>query len=107
MIALAVVLDNPGEIVFGVPQSLRVALALPLAAAVLTAVSLVFVLLAWRRRYWRWWGRIYYTVVALAAAVFLATLQVLEPVRLAPAVKMAQGSELKAQGSDAGGVSTP
>ena len=107
VIALAVVLDNPGEIVFGVPQSLRVALALPLAAAVLTAVSLVFVLLAWRRRYWRWWGRIYYTVVALAAAVFLATLQVLEPVRLAPAVKMAQGSELKAQGSDAGGVSTP
>ncbi len=67
-------LADPMEIVFGIPRSLLFALALPIGAAILTAVSLGFALVAWRRRYWRLPARLYYTVVALAAAALLAVL---------------------------------
>ena len=75
VIALAAALANPMEIAFGVPRVLRVVLALPIAAAVLTAVSLVLAVRAWRRPFWRWWGRVYYAAVALAAAAFVALLR--------------------------------
>jgi hypothetical protein len=71
---LVVALADPMEIVYGVPQLLRSGLALPIAAAVLTAVSLIFAWRAWRRRYWRLWGRFYYTLVTLSAVAFLAVL---------------------------------
>ena len=67
-------LADPMEIVFGIPRSLLFALALPIGAAILTAVSLGFALVAWRRRYWRLPARLYHTVVALAAAALLAVL---------------------------------
>jgi len=41
---------------------------------VLTVVSLIFTWLSWRRGYWRFWGRLHYTLVALSAAAFLVVL---------------------------------
>ena len=67
-------LADPMEIVFGIPRSLLFALALPIGAAILTAVSLGFALVAWRRRYPRLPARLDHTVVALAAAALLAVL---------------------------------
>jgi CubicO group peptidase (beta-lactamase class C family) len=75
VIMLAGAFANPMEIVFGVPGSLRAALALPLVAAPLALLSLAYAVLAWTRRYWRLAGRIYYTLVALSAAVLMAVLQ--------------------------------
>jgi CubicO group peptidase (beta-lactamase class C family) len=67
-------LRDPLEIAFGVPNAIRVALALPLVAVVLTVVALAFVALAWTRRYWGLAGRIYYSMVAASAVVCLAVL---------------------------------
>jgi CubicO group peptidase (beta-lactamase class C family) len=74
VIALAAVLSNPLEIVFGVPATLRVALALPIAAAVLTVASLAFAVMAWPRRCRNVAGRVHYTLVALSAVVLLTVL---------------------------------
>jgi hypothetical protein len=49
---------------------LAVALAFPVAAAVLTIGAAIFTGLAWRDRYWSVCGRIHYTLVTLAAVVF-------------------------------------
>jgi hypothetical protein len=74
VVVLAAALADPLEIVYGVPEILRSALALPIGAAVLTALSVLSAWLAWRRRYWHWWSRAYYTMVTLGAVVFLAVL---------------------------------
>jgi hypothetical protein len=70
----AVVFVDPIELVFGIPRALRVALALPIAAAVLTAVSLAFAVRSWWRADWPLPGRIHYTLVTLSAAVLLGML---------------------------------
>ncbi len=74
VVALAAVLVDPQEIAFGVPASLKVALALPIAAALCTAAAIVFLVQAWIRPYWRAGARLYYALVVAAAVVFLIVL---------------------------------
>jgi CubicO group peptidase (beta-lactamase class C family) len=73
-VGMLLALDDPMEAVFGVSNSLKAILALPLIAAVLTVVAFVFSVNAWRKRYWRASGRIGYTLVLAAAVALLAWL---------------------------------
>jgi hypothetical protein len=71
LVLSSVAQDDPLEIVFGVPPLLARALVLPVLAALLSPAVVVFVVLAWKRGYWRIGARLHYTLVALAAGVFL------------------------------------
>jgi len=68
--ALSAVMGNFVDIIYGVPTLLRVALVLPLLAAVLTTAQLVLTVLTWRNRYWSIWGRAYYTLLTTVVLVF-------------------------------------
>jgi hypothetical protein len=67
--------SDPNEIAFGLPRLLRAALVLPVVAAVLTVLSLLFLVRAWLKGYWSVGGRIFYSLVALFAVAFLAVLR--------------------------------
>jgi hypothetical protein len=71
LVLSSVAQDDPLEIVFRVPPLLARALVLPVLAALLSPALGVFVVLAWKRGYWRIGARLHYTLVALAAGVFL------------------------------------
>jgi hypothetical protein len=73
-VGMLLALDDPMEAVFGVSTALKVVLALPLAAAPLAAVAFGFAVIAWRKRYWRLGGRIFYSLVLAAAVALLAWL---------------------------------
>ena len=65
------------SVFFGTPTFLKVLLALPVLAAVLTVGALIFTALAWKGGYWKVAGRIHYTLVALAAVAFIWSLNFL------------------------------
>jgi CubicO group peptidase (beta-lactamase class C family) len=67
---VVIALKNPLKVMSSFSSMLAVALAFPVAAAVLTIGAAVFTGLAWRDRYWSVWGRIHYSLVTLAAVVF-------------------------------------
>lgn len=62
------------QLVYGWPAVFYVALALPLIALLLTAGVLYFVATVWAKREWGLYGRIQYTVIALACVAFLWSL---------------------------------
>ena len=62
------------ELIFGFPWVFRVSLVLPVIAIPLTLGVLAFAASAWARRYWSVYGRIQYTVVAVAGAAYLWSL---------------------------------
>jgi CubicO group peptidase (beta-lactamase class C family) len=68
--SITVVMGSFVDIIYGVPPLLRVALVLPLLAAMLTTGQLVMTVLAWRDRYWSIWGRAYYTLLAVIVLAF-------------------------------------
>jgi CubicO group peptidase (beta-lactamase class C family) len=53
------------------PLILKIALGLDLLSAVLTAGALVYIVMAWKNRYWGITARAYYTLVTLSAAAFV------------------------------------
>jgi CubicO group peptidase (beta-lactamase class C family) len=59
------------QIVFGVPFAYKVTLGLGVLSALLTVAALVYVVLAWKDRYWGVAFRTYYTLVAAAAVAFI------------------------------------
>jgi CubicO group peptidase (beta-lactamase class C family) len=63
------------QIVFGIPFAYKVVLGLGVLSAILTAVGLVFTLLAWKERFWGFSFRLYYTLVTIAALAFVWFLQ--------------------------------
>jgi hypothetical protein len=71
LIPLAAALSNTDEVMFGVPLLLKVGLAFPLVAAVLALGVLGYTFLAWVKKYWYGCRRLTYTLVLVAAAVFL------------------------------------
>jgi hypothetical protein len=71
---LAVVIADPNDITFGLTPALRALLAVPQVSAVLTVLTVLGCLVAWRNRYWRLSGRVHYTLVALAGVAFAAWL---------------------------------
>ena len=62
---------DPQQLAFGVPIALQRLLWLPLVAALLIALSGLFVLRAWFLGYWLWPSRVHYTLVAFAGATVL------------------------------------
>jgi CubicO group peptidase (beta-lactamase class C family) len=67
---LAFALKDPDEIVFGLTPFLKNLLALTPALAILTAIAVLACLIAWLKGYWRFTGRVHYTLVALAGVGF-------------------------------------
>jgi hypothetical protein len=57
--------------VFGVSTIYKIVLGLGLSAAVLTAGSLVYTVLAWRSGYWGIGASVHYTLVTAAAIAFV------------------------------------
>jgi CubicO group peptidase (beta-lactamase class C family) len=56
---------------FGVSLIDRIVIGLGVLSAALTVGALVYTVLAWKNRYWGIAGRIYYTLVTVAAAAFV------------------------------------
>src|SRR5262249_48373908 len=65
-IALVVVMQEPTEIAFGMPPALKKLLAVPQVCAVLAGITVLGCLIAWAKSFWRFTGRLHYTLVALA-----------------------------------------
>jgi hypothetical protein len=63
-----------GEIIYGLPASMRMLAYAPIAIALITAVLLVATVLGWRRRWWSIPGRVLFTVIAINAVLFAAIL---------------------------------
>lgn len=60
-----------GELTLGVSPIIQVALIIPIVTTLLTVVLVLQMLRAWFKRYWSVWGRIYYSLISLAAVVFV------------------------------------
>jgi CubicO group peptidase (beta-lactamase class C family) len=63
-------MSDSEEVAFGTPATLKWVLAVPQVCVALAALTLVFCLVAWKQRYWRFSGRLHYTLVALAGVGF-------------------------------------
>ncbi|HMP17314.1 MAG TPA: hypothetical protein PKD72_09845, partial [Gemmatales bacterium] len=68
---LLVQLSESDEVVFGLSPTLQLAFRATLLGAALVALTLLGALLAWIQGYWRWTGRLHYTLVALAGTGIL------------------------------------
>jgi CubicO group peptidase (beta-lactamase class C family) len=71
LILFASSLSKPEQVMYGVPMLLKVALIFPLIGGVLAVGVLGFTLIAWAKRYWYGCRRFTYTLVLIAAVVFL------------------------------------
>ena len=70
-LALALFLIDQWEFTYGMPPVVIALLFIPLLTAILTVGLLVFAVLAWTDNYWSVLGRLHYSLVALAALVFI------------------------------------
>jgi hypothetical protein len=59
------------QILYGLSPLTKTLLIASPVCAVLAALTLIGSLIAWRRRYWRFTGRLHYTLVALAGLGFV------------------------------------
>ena len=74
VIGMAIVFSNAGVTLANVSPSLVAVLTLALIITVGAAGVLVYAALAWKRRYWGLFGRLYYSLVALSMLIFVAQL---------------------------------
>jgi len=58
------------EMIYGYPSGIKTLLVLPLVALVLLIASIIFMFLAWVKKYWSGCARIHYTLIVLAGIVF-------------------------------------
>ena len=70
-VAMVLALLDPNELVFGISPWLSKLLLGSQVIAGLAAVTLLGCLIAWMMSYWRFTGRLHYTLVALAGAGFV------------------------------------
>lgn len=70
MLHLLVLMDD-WDFVYGVPAEIKALLRIPLVTTALAAVVLCLAACAWKKRWWSVWGRVHYTVVAVAGLVFV------------------------------------
>ncbi len=66
VVCLAAALSEPNQVVFGAPLMLRIGMGFGSAAAILTGGVLVAAIWIWARRRGSVWGRIGYSILALA-----------------------------------------
>jgi CubicO group peptidase (beta-lactamase class C family) len=75
VIGVAVAASSAEGVLTGETGALSVVLAIGVLFAVLTVGLVIAAVLVWRRGWWTVWGRLRYTLVALAAVVFVVLLQ--------------------------------
>jgi hypothetical protein len=68
---LVVLLSFGEELVFGVPLLIRVILVVPIVTSILSVVTLALTLVAWVRGHGSFVGRLHYSLMALAAVLFV------------------------------------
>jgi len=73
-LGLIIATADPYAFGYGPPPALVALLVLPVCSAALAVPLAALALLAWWKRYWGMWGRIHFTVTAVAAVVFLVLL---------------------------------
>lgn len=71
LVTLGLGLSNVMEVAFSIPPLVQVSLRLGWAAAIGSVAVVVAAVLAWRGRYWTLWGRLHYSLVALAAVAMV------------------------------------
>jgi len=60
-----------GELLFGMPPTMNLLLWIPIIQAAALVAMVFFTVLAWRRKFWTWFGRLHYSAVTLAASVWI------------------------------------
>ena len=70
-VGLAIVLSDLTEIAFGMTPPLKGFMASTQFIVVLAALTVLGCVIAWKNRYWRFTGRLHYTLVALAGTGFV------------------------------------
>lgn len=73
-ILFGMVMNNDLRILIGMPGSARPLFILPILAALFTLAMLVIVITAWARGWGSIWGKLYYTLLTLAAVACVAVL---------------------------------
>lgn len=68
---LALILSNQMNLMFGIPPLLKIMLVFPLISIVLLIGAVGVTFLAWKYKYWSACARVHYTLVLLAALVFI------------------------------------
>jgi len=71
LILTAAAFSDLNEAMFGVPSLFKIALALPLIGAVMAVGVLGYTFMAWVKKYWYGCRRLTYTLIFVAAVVFL------------------------------------
>jgi len=66
-----ILMGNTSGFAFGVPPGIYFLMVLPIVVAGVSAAVMICVVLAWKNGYWNVWGRVHFTLVALALAEFL------------------------------------
>ncbi|BDA68583.1 hypothetical protein CAL7716_027490 [Calothrix sp. PCC 7716] len=59
------------KLAYGVPTIVLALLCLPLITSILSLVLLVFTILVWKNNYWSWMTRTHYSLITLAALIFI------------------------------------
>ncbi|HET6326017.1 MAG TPA: serine hydrolase, partial [Planctomycetaceae bacterium] len=70
LVGLAWGLSEPERVVFGTPREIEYLLLIPQVCVGLAALVLLGSIVAWSRGYWRFSGRVHYSLVALAGVGF-------------------------------------
>jgi len=70
-IGMFVSISDETALFFGIPAQVKIFLAFPILAAILTFFALIFMVSAWVKKYWTWCGRLHYTLVVLASIATL------------------------------------
>ena len=71
IVGLALMLSNIENLMFGVPMTMKILLALPLVSILFLAGTFLYMLSAWLKGFWGGCARIHYTMVFLAGLAFL------------------------------------
>lgn len=70
LVGFFITVSDLNNVIFGLPPALEALLLVPWLSAVLSLAILAFAALAWLRRYWTVWGRIFYTLFALVVLAY-------------------------------------
>ena len=70
-IGLLMTIQDEMAFIFGIPAQIKILLAFPLIAAVLTLFGIIFLAIVWIKKYWNWCARLHYTLVVLSSIATL------------------------------------
>ncbi len=71
LVGFFISVSDLNNVIYGLPSTLQALLLVPWLSAILSLTVVAFAVLAWLRRYWTVWGRVFYTLFALAALAHL------------------------------------